>query len=314
MDYMSYHIIHITKPKSHISIDKGLLFCEVKDSDEIYKLPISDIKAVIICNPAVSFTNCAIAQLLNNNVVILHCDRKFQPIGWSAPLDRIVNTKVFNNQIKQNEKFEIELWRKIVKQKALNQACTLDLMGCDTHNLYNLIDKPLMNEANIAKQYWKNYFFYLSEPTKREYKCAQNFENACLNYGYAVVKTLIYRSILIHGLIPSLGIQHKASYKTTPLVYDLVEPFRAFVDLYLYYFSKNYELDFENEEVGEWIKYIPNCLVNYRLKYKNISYKIIDIIDIYIEKIAEAFSNFDCSNIFLSDLKEQFLDKNLQEK
>ena len=36
-----------------------------------------------------------------------------------------------------------------------------------------------MNEANIAKQYWHDYFFMLSEPMKREHKNAQSFENAC---------------------------------------------------------------------------------------------------------------------------------------
>lgn len=309
MKGMSYHILHITKPKSYISVDKGLLFCSIKDTDEVYKLAIDDIKAVIVCTPAVSFSNNAIATLLEHNVVIQHCDKAFQPVGWSVPLDRIVKTKVFNNQIQQNEEFEQKLWKKIVKQKALNQAYVLDSIGCDSHNLYNLINKPLMNEANIAKQYWHDYFFYLSEPMKRERKNAQSFENACLNYGYAVIKTIIYRSILIHGLLPNLGIHHKGNYKTTPLVYDLTEPFRAFIDLYLYYFSQNYSLEFESEEIQEWIKYIPNCLKDYRIKYKDYSYKIIDLIDIYIEEIANAFSNFDCTDIFLPNIKEQFLYK-----
>ncbi len=312
MEYMSYHILHITKPKSCISVDKGLLFCQIKDTDEIYKLPVDDIKAVIVCTPAVSFTNNAIASLLKNNVVIQHCDRKFQPVGWSVPLERIVKTKVFNNQIKQNEEFETKLWKKIVKQKALNQASTLDLMGCGLHNLYNLINKPLMNEANIAKQYWRDYFFYLSEQMKREHKNAQSFENACLNYGYAIIKTLIYRSILIHGLLPNLGIHHKGNYKTTPLVYDLTEPFRAFVDFYLYRFSQNHPLEFENEEMQEWIKYIPDCIKDYRIKYKDNSYKIIDIVDIYIEEIANAFARFNCDEIFLPDIKVQFFDKDTQ--
>ncbi|MCD7878490.1 MAG: type II CRISPR-associated endonuclease Cas1 [Candidatus Gastranaerophilales bacterium] len=309
---MSYHILHITKAGSYISIDRGLLFCEVKATGECYKLPIADIKAVIICTPAVAFSNNAIAALLKNNVVIQHCDKFFQPIGWSVPLARIVKTKVFKNQILQNEEFTQKLWKKIVKQKALNQAAVLDFIGDNSHNLYNLINKPLMNEANIAKQYWHDYFFYLSEPMKREHRNAQSFENACLNYGYAILKTIIYRSILIHGLLPNLGIHHTSNYKTTPLVYDLTEPFRAFIDLYLFYFSKNYSLEFENEEIQEWIKYIPNCLKDYRVKYKDNSYKIIDLIDIYVEEIANAFSDFDTEKMLLPDIKEQYLYKDTQ--
>ena len=303
---MSYHILHITKDGSYISIEKGLLFCEIKKTNECYKIAIDDIKAVVVCTPAVAFSNNAIATLLENNVVIQHCNRSFQPIGWSVPLARIVKKNVFNNQIKQNEKFEIELWKKIVKQKALNQAKVLDLIGCD---LYNLINKPLMNEANIAKQYWQNYFFFLSEPMKREHQNAQSFENACLNYGYAVLKTIVYRSILIHGLLPNLGIHHRGNYKTTPLVYDLTEPFRAFIDYYLFQFSQLYPMEFEYEEIQEWIKYIPNCLRKYRIKHKGNSYKIVDIIDIYIEEIANAFATFNCSTIFLPKIEEQYLHK-----
>ncbi|MCD7780719.1 MAG: type II CRISPR-associated endonuclease Cas1 [Candidatus Gastranaerophilales bacterium] len=309
---MSYHILHITKAGSYISIDRGLLFCEIKATGECYKLPIADIKAVIICTPAAAFSNNAIAALLKNNVVIQHCDRLFQPIGWSVPLARIVKTKVFKNQIQQNEEFTQKLWKKIVKQKALNQAAVLDFIGDNSHNLYNLINKPLMNEANIAKQYWHDYFFYLSEPMKREHRNAQSFENACLNYGYAILKTIIYRSILIHGLLPNLGIHHTSNYKTTPLVYDLTEPFRAFIDLYLFYFSKNYSLEFENEEIQEWIKYIPNCLKDYRVKYKDNSYKIVDLIDIYVEETANAFSDFDTEKMLLPDIKEQYLYKDTQ--
>lgn len=312
---MSYHLLHITKPGSYISIDKGLLFCKIKETNEIFKLAIDDIKAVIVCTPAVSFSNNAIAALLEHNAVILHCNRAFQPAGWSVPISHIGNTRVFKNQIAQNNDFTNKLWKKIVRQKALNQAAVLDTAGFNTHNLYNLINRPLMNEANIAKQYWRNYFSILSaedENIKREHKNAESFENACLNYGYAVIKTLIYRSILAHGLLPNLGIHHQGNYKTVPLVYDLTEPFRGFIDLYLYYFSKNYPDEFECEEIQEWIKYIPSCLKDYRLKYKGSSYKIIDIIDIYIEEIAGAFMRFDCSNIFLPELKEQYLYKDKQ--
>ena len=310
---MSYHIVHVTKAGSYISIDKGLLFCEVKSEQEQHKLPLDDIKAVIICTPAVSFSNNAIAALLKRNVVIQHCDRMFQPIGWSVPLARIIKTKVFKNQIMQNEEFTQKLWKKIVRQKVLNQAKVLDLIGCDTVHLYNLINKPLLNEANIAKQYWHDYFFCLKEPMKREHKNAQNFENACLNYGYAVLKTIIYRSILIHGLLPNLGIHHTSNYKTTPLVYDLTEPFRAFIDLYLYYFSKDCQDEFENKDIKEWSKYISKCLKDYRIVYKDNSYKIIDLIDIYVEKIADSFNQFDETSAYMPDISEQYLYKDKQQ-
>lgn len=303
---MSYHILHLTTPNCIISVDKGLLFCKYKNN-ETNLIPLLDLKAIIVATFGVSFTNTALAKLLENNVVILHCNNHYRPVGWSLPLERIVKTKVFYNQIEQNKTFEISLWNKILKRKVLNQAHCLELIGNCDNNLLNLINKPLINEANIARQYWQNYFPEIGTTLKREYQNAQSFENSCLNYGYAVISTLIHRSILIHGLITSLGVHHIGKYKSTPLVYDLMEPYRPFVDYYFYNFTKEFEDDYECENHKEWFKFLSNCIKNYRIKIDKNSYKLVDSIDIYIEKIAAAYLKFDCEKLFLPEIKEQYL-------
>ncbi len=303
---MTYHILHITTPNCRLSIDKGLLFCTYKN-DEANMIALSDIKAIVIATFGVSFSNSCLSKLLENNVVILHCNDKYKPTGLSLPLERIVRQKVFYNQIAQNEGFEVNLWKKILKCKVLNQAKNLDLMGIIGHNLYKLANRPRIDEANIARYYWQNYFKYFQNSIKREYKGAETFENGCLNYGYALINSLIHRSVIIHGMIAGVGIHHIGKYKSTPLVYDLMEPYRAFVDYYFYKFTIDYDEAYEFEDFKEWAVYIADCMKNYRLKINDISYKLIDTIDIYIEKIADAYLNFDCSNIFLPYLEEQYL-------
>ena len=303
---MSYHILHLTTPNCYLSVERGLLFCKF-DNDETKMISLQDIKAIIVVTHGISFSNHCLAKLLENNVVILHCDNRYQPTGWSLPLERIVRTKVFYNQIARNEVFENELWKKILKVKVLNQANTLNLMGDNEHNLFRLIERPLMSEANIARQYWEHYFSDIGNPQKREHQRAETFENGCLNYGYAVINTLIYRSIIIHGLIASLGIHHLGKYKSTPLVYDLMEPYRPFIDYYFYVFSQEYEKDYDTKNFKSWSKYIANCIKNYRLKINDTSYKLVDTIDIYIEKITDAYIKYDCSNIFVPRIEEQYL-------
>ena len=303
---MSYHILHLTTPNCYLSVERGLLFCKF-DNDETKMISLQDIKAIIVVTHGISFSNHCLAKLLENNVVILHCDNRYQPTGWSLPLERIVRTKVFYNQIARNEVFENELWKKILKVKVLNQANTLNLMGDNEHNLFMLIERPLMSEANIARQYWEHYFSDIGNPQKREHQWAETFENGCLNYGYAVINTLIYRSIIIHGLIASLGIHHLGKYKSTPLVYDLMEPYRPFIDYYFYVFSQEYEKDYDTKNFKSWSKYIANCIKNYRLEINDTSYKLVDTIDIYIEKITDAYIKYDCSNIFVPRIEEQYL-------
>ena len=303
---MSYHILHLTTPNCYLSIDRGLLFCDYKNGDK-RSVALADIRAIIVATHGVAFSNNCLAKLMENNVVILHCNTSYQPVGWSIPLERIVRPKVFYCQIEQNIDFEIKLWKKILLSKVTNQAKNLDLIGNSEHNLYKLINRPLMNEANIAKQYWQNYFIEIGNPIKREHLNAETFENGCLNYGYAVINSLIYRSVIVHGLIASLGIHHKGKYKSTPLVYDLMEPYRAFIDFYFYRFVQDQESDYELENYQAWFKYLADCIKNYRIKIDNISYKLIDTVDIYVEKIVDAYIKFDCSNIFLPDIKEQYL-------
>lgn len=303
---MSYHILHLTTPDCYLYIDKGLLFCKYKN-ENMKSIALDDLRAIIVATFGVSFSNNAISRLLENDVIILHCNSSYKPVGWSIPIDRVIRTKVFHNQIAQNKDFEIKLWKKILKSKVLNQAICLDLAGIENHNLYNLINKPLMNEANIAKQYWQNYFSLFKDNLKREHKSANSFENGCLNYGYAVINSLIYRSVIIHGLIAGLGIYHKEKYKSLPLIYDLMEPYRAFIDYYFYLFKKENNKEYEKENFQGWFKFLSDCIKNYRLKIDNISYKFIDSIDIYIEKIVNGFMEFSVDKIFLPKLNEQYL-------
>ena len=51
-------------------------------------------------------------------------------------------------------------------------------------------------------------------------------------------------------LLPTLGLHHTSNYKSTPLVYDLMEPYRPFVDeivYHLYYDGAVSELDSQSK-------------------------------------------------------------------
>ena len=54
--------------------------------------------------------------------------------------------------------------------------------------------------------------------------------NALLNYGYAVLLSTILQKLFGVGLDPTFGISHVPRERSTPLAYDLMEPFRPCVD------------------------------------------------------------------------------------
>jgi hypothetical protein len=54
--------------------------------------------------------------------------------------------------------------------------------------------------------------------------------NSFLNYGYAVVRAAIARSIVAAGLLPSVGLHHRNRSNAFCLADDLIEPLRPLVD------------------------------------------------------------------------------------
>lgn len=54
-----------------------------------------------------------------------------------------------------------------------------------------------------------------------------------LNYSYAILRTTMIRSLSTSGFLPVFGIWHQNRYNAFNLVDDLIEPFRAFCDLYV---------------------------------------------------------------------------------
>ena len=55
--------------------------------------------------------------------------------------------------------------------------------------------------------------------------------NAFLNYGYAVLRAMTARAIMVAGLLPTWGVHHRNQYNAYCLADDLMEPFRPTVDL-----------------------------------------------------------------------------------
>ena len=85
----------------------------------------------------------------------------------------------------------------------------------------NLIDH---NEALAAKEYFSFYHEGLNRRT-------EDPVNSRLNYGYAVVQSAIARSLAATGFHPTFGIHHDSQLNPFNLADDLIEPFRAMVNL-----------------------------------------------------------------------------------
>ena len=85
-------------------------------------------------------------------------------------------------------------------------------------------------------------------------------QNAALNYGYAIIRGMIARTVVMYGFEPSIGIFHHSQLNNFNLADDFIECFRPVVDLYVLT-KVNLRDDKLTSENKKEIFRIVNCLV-----------------------------------------------------
>ena len=107
---LSYYLLHLMSPGIYLHKERGLLRYE--RGDERKQLPLEDIRGVIIVTEKVTLTDRLIVALLENGAFILHCDKKYRPIGLTEPLPKIIKREVACQQARCTKKLQAARFRK----------------------------------------------------------------------------------------------------------------------------------------------------------------------------------------------------------
>lgn len=197
-------------------------------------IPIEDIGVVVLDNQRITITSGAIEQLLANNCAVITCDHKSLPTGLMLPLiGNTLQSERFRDQIDASLPLRKQLWAQTIKQKIRNQQWVLDTYtdaetGCMSKWVNEVRSGDPDNlEARAAAYYWKNVFADHPDFIRgREGAPPNNL----LNYGYAILRAVVARSLVGSGLLPTLGIHHHNRYNAYCLADDIMEPYRPYVD------------------------------------------------------------------------------------
>lgn len=197
-------------------------------------IPIEDIGVVVLDSKEITITQGLIAALLDNAVAVITCDDKKMPTGLILPLqgNKTYNER-FRYQLESSVPLRKQLWQQTVKCKIENQAKVLSL--CTHSKVENMLawahdvkSGDMDNyEARAAVYYWRNVFEDLPDFVRgREGDPPNNM----LNYGYAILRAVVARSLVVSGLLPLMGIHHHNKYNAYCLADDIMEPYRPFID------------------------------------------------------------------------------------
>lgn len=196
-------------------------------------IPIEDIGVVILENKQITITLALTSALLDNNCAIITCNDYHLPTGLLLPLDcHNLQSERYQDQINASEPLRKQLWQQTITNKIRSQAYVLNKIQAENKNMLSWASSVRSGDADnlegrAAVYYWKNIF---GDNTfvRGQFK---DIQNAMLNYGYSVVRAMMARSLVAAGLLPTFGIHHHSRYDAYCLADDIMEPYRAFVDL-----------------------------------------------------------------------------------
>ncbi|MEN9303887.1 MAG: hypothetical protein RL264_2316 [Bacteroidota bacterium] len=223
--------LHFSNP-AHLSTSKLQLIVELKDEQRTkHTVPIEDIGLMVLEHPQITFTLGLLDELLENKVALVTCNGKYMPNGLLLPLEgNTEQTERMHTQLNASLPLKKQLWQQTIKAKIHNQAQVLAAIGCENKRLLSLKDKVSSGdssncEAQAAAYYWGQ--LYGGDFVRSREK---ETPNAQLNYGYAILRSIVARSLTASGLLPTFGIHHKNKYNAYCLADDIMEPFRPYVD------------------------------------------------------------------------------------
>jgi len=116
--------------------------------------------------------------------------------------------------------------------KITNQANLLQINRAETGNMKRWVSDVKSgdsenHEARAAVYYWTKLFPHFPDFKRERFGTPPN---NLLNYGYAILRAIVARSLVGSGLLPTLGIHHRNQYNAYCLADDIMEPYRPYVD------------------------------------------------------------------------------------
>lgn len=195
-------------------------------------LPLDDIAVLMIESQQVALTTAVLSRLAEVGASVIVCGPKHLPVLMGHPCaghSRL--SGIHRMQLATTLPFRKRCWQRIVQAKIRNQAECLRLLGRNGgERLLNLSDQvrsgdPSNVEGLAAREYFRLLF------GDEFVRMNEDGINAALNYGYAVLRASIARSLAAHGFLLTQGVHHSSELNPFNLADDFLEPLRPLVDM-----------------------------------------------------------------------------------
>ena len=208
---MAWRGLHLTQP-SRLALADGQVVIAQQDGE--VRIALEDLAWIVIDTPQSTVTGSLLSACTTAGIALVATDETHTPSGVLLPFHRhFRQSEIAHRQAAMSNPLKKRLWQKIVRGKILNQAGALEAAGRGgAHTLREMARRvqsgdPGNIEARAARYYWMQFW-----PTFRRDDHGDK-RNKLLNYGYAVVRSGVARSLVATGLLPAFGLNPRERHQ-----------------------------------------------------------------------------------------------------
>lgn len=234
----------------------------ITTTDGRQRIPSVGITSIQVGRGA-QITSDAMLLAIEKEIEVLFMDRTGTPVGriWSPRYGSV--STIRKGQLNFVYSKDAVEWIKGILDKKLENQQALMLLFCKQDGVDVDVDKNIARiedyrqkikslkgdivndiapsirgwEGRAASIYFQTINTFLPEELRfkeRTQHPAMDVANAFLNYGYGVLYGRIEGALIKAGIDPYVGVLHRDDYNRPVLVFDIIEPYRIWVDYVVY--------------------------------------------------------------------------------
>ncbi|WP_332814203.1 type II CRISPR-associated endonuclease Cas1 [Ramlibacter sp.] len=209
-------------------------FALVVEQEKSARVPFEDIAVIVLNNREITITHPVLSACADYGIGLFSTGDNHQPNGvFLAFQSHSRATRMLRLQLEIDKPTSKRAWAAIVQAKILNQAFCMKTLGAGDADRLTSYARRVRSGDNGNMEAQASAYYFPQIMGRSFSRSKEGWTNAALDYGYAVMRGACARALVAHGLLPTIGIFHSSEQNAFNLADDLIEPYRALVDLHV---------------------------------------------------------------------------------
>ncbi|MDK7724655.1 type II CRISPR-associated endonuclease Cas1 [Slackia exigua] len=257
----------------------------VRKEDGTAKIHLSEISTVLLQTQQAYISAYLLSELAKSKISLVISNEQHNPVGQYLPLYGAHNTsKRIVEQMAWGEPIKKRVWQRVVKDKIEQQAALLEEREYPRASVRALKSAAgEVRSGDVTNREAQAARIYFSVLFGDDFvRLVDTPVNSALDYGYAILLSMVNREIVSRGFLTQCGICHRNEYNQFNLACDLMEPFRPAVDRLI---VDCFAIDFDSD-----MKRILVDLANTGAVYRGGTYRLGSVVGLYVQDCLNALN------------------------